>query len=228
MDWNVDVLTFLIILAVFMWEARLIAKNLEGRAGQQLRRSIISSLEPHLRGDATDRLARHAGDAHSLSLTTARGLDDIGRGDRSFNVDRFLASVRLVYEAVVVAFADGDRQALRGLLSSEVFETFSQEIAARERRGERVELGFIGLKRAEIVDAGVFGERMQITVDLESELVTATRDQSGRAVDGDPARIITARDRWTFAKERSSRSPVWKLTATGPADDYAATPSEQA
>jgi predicted lipid-binding transport protein (Tim44 family) len=230
MDSNADALTLLIILAVFMWEARVIAKNLEGRADQQLQRPTLGAPEPDTRGEQPDRPRRLAGDAHSLSAPATRGLDDIRRDYPAFDVDRFLDSVRLVYEAVVVAFANGDRNVLRELLSREVFDTFSQEIADREERREQVELSFIGLKRTEIVDASVVNGRMQITVDFESALVSTTRNQSGRIVDGNPAQIITARDRWTFTKERAAPGPVWRLAATEspPADDRAAISSEQA
>jgi predicted lipid-binding transport protein (Tim44 family) len=230
MDLDANVLTLLIILAVVMWKARVVLKDLETRADQQLRRPILGPAEPDGRGNPSDPQKRRPSGGPGLSVAAAHGLDDIRLGDRSFNADHFLDSVRLVYEAVVLAFANGDRNVLRNLLSTDVFETFSQEIAAREERREHVELSFIGLNRAEIVDASIFNEQMQVTVDLESELVTATRDESGRLVDGDPARIITASDRWTFAKERTSRSPVWKLAATDspPADDHAATSSKQA
>jgi predicted lipid-binding transport protein (Tim44 family) len=229
MNLDANVLTLLIILAVVMWKARVIVKDLETRADQQLRRPVLGTPDPNLRGDVSDAQGRYPASHRGLSETTARHLDDIRLGDRSFNADHFLDSVRLVYEAVVLAFANGDRNVLRDLLSSDVYETFSQEIAAREGRREQVELSFIGLKRAEIVDASIFNERMQVTVDLESELVTATHDEAGRIVAGDPTRIVTASDRWTFAKERTSRSPTWKLTATEspPADDHTATSSEQ-
>jgi predicted lipid-binding transport protein (Tim44 family) len=230
MDLDANVLTLLIILGVVMWKARVILKDLETRADQQLRRPILGSTEPDGRSDLSDAQKRRAAGGPDLSVTAARGLDDIRLGDPSFNTDHFLDSVRLVYEAVVLAFANGDRNVLRNLLSTDVYGTFSQEIAAREERRERVELSFIGVKRVEIVDASVFNEQIQVTVDLESEFVTATRDEGGRIVDGDPARIIIAGDRWTFAKERMSRSPIWKLTATesAPVDDHAATSPEQA
>jgi predicted lipid-binding transport protein (Tim44 family) len=230
MDLDANVLTLLIILGVVMWKARVILRDLETRADHQLHRPILGPAEPDGRGNPSDAQKHRPSGGPDLSVAAAHGLDDIRLGDRSFNADHFLDSVRLVYEAVVLAFANGDRNVLRNLLSTDVYETFSQEIAAREGRREQVELSFIGVKRAEIVDASVFNEQMQVIVDLESEFVTATRDEAGRIVAGDPTRIITASDRWTFAKERTSRSPTWKLAATEspPADDHAAIPSEQA
>lgn len=230
MDLDANVLTLLIILGVVMWKARVILKDLETRADQQLHRPILGPADPDGRGNPSDTQKRRPAVGLGLNVTAARGLDEIRLGDRSFNADHFLDSVRLVYEAVVLAFANGDRNVLRNLLSAEVFETFSQEIAAREERRERIELSFIGVKRAEIVDASVFNEQMQVTVHVEGEFVTATRDEGDRIVDGDPARIIIASDRWTFAKERMSRNPTWRLTATesAPADDHAATSPEQA
>lgn len=219
MEMDANVLTLLIIMAVAVWKVRETLKDLESRAAQQLRKAAFGAGDPedhvHERRDASDSLDQTSTtESGGVSTDVARRLKDIRLADRSFDADRFLDSVRLVYEAVVVAFANGDLDLLRDLLSTDVYETFSQAIAAREERREKVELTVIGLSRAEIVDANIFNERMQITVSLESELVTSTRDEAGKVVAGDPARIITAEDHWTFAKEPTSRSLVWKLVAT--------------
>lgn len=219
MEMDANVLTLLIIMGVAVWKVRETLKDLESRAAQQLRKPVFEPSDPEgqvrARRDAPDNSDQTpATESGGVSADVARRLKDIQLADRSFDADRFLDSVRLVYEAVVVAFANGDLDLLRGLLSTDVYETFSQAIAAREERREQVELTVISLNRAEIVDANIFNERMQITVSLESELVTSTRDEAGKVVAGDPARIITAEDHWTFAKELTSRSVVWKLVAT--------------
>lgn len=215
MEFSAEVLTLFILAVVAVWEVRARVKDLQARASQQMRRPGVGLGEtndsPHTRATS---LGRHVTADNGPKTPVARRLDDIWLADRSFYPDRFLDSVRLVYETVVLAFAKGDRDPLRELLSAEVYDVFAEAIASREDRQEQVELNFIGLKRIEIVDAQVFNEHMQVTVDIESELVTATRDRADRVVAGDPMKITTASDRWTFAKERMGRSPVWKLAAT--------------
>jgi len=146
-------------------------------------------------------------------------LNDLRVADGSFDADRFLESARLVYEAVVLAYANGDRELLRDLLSTEVYETFAQAISAREAQGERVSRYFIGLKQAEIVDADIFNMRIQIVVAFEGEIVSATHDGADRLVEGDPTASVVVTDRWTFAKGLTSSKPVWKLIATEPSEE---------
>ena len=52
------------------------------------------------------------------------GLDAIAAADPSFSGAGFVQGARKAYEAVVGAFAKGDRNTLRNLLSKDVFENF--------------------------------------------------------------------------------------------------------
>lgn len=138
--------------------------------------------------------------------------------DRSFEVKPFLDGARMAYEMIVTAFADGDRKALKNLLARDVFDGFVAAIADRESRGERIESTFIGIDKADIVEAEVKDGVAQITVRFVSQLITATRDKAGEVVDGDPNKITEVTDIWTFARELASRNPNWKLIATESAE----------
>src|ERR1700749_2368225 len=54
----------------------------------------------------------------------AQGLDAIAAQDTSFDPRHFLSGARSAYEMIVLAFANGDRRALKDLLSSEVYDSF--------------------------------------------------------------------------------------------------------
>src|ERR1700712_6052446 len=54
----------------------------------------------------------------------AQGLDAIAAQDSSFDPRHFLSGARSAYEMIVLAFANGDRRALKDLLSSEVYDSF--------------------------------------------------------------------------------------------------------
>src|ERR1043166_3083799 len=49
----------------------------------------------------------------------AQGLDAVAAQDSSFDPQHFISGARSAYEMIVLAFANGDRRALRDLLSSE-------------------------------------------------------------------------------------------------------------
>jgi predicted lipid-binding transport protein (Tim44 family) len=138
--------------------------------------------------------------------------------DRSFEPEPFLEGARAAYEMIVMAFADGDKKALKNLLSREVFEGFVTAIDDREKRGETIESTFVGIDKAEIVEAALKNSTAQVTVKIHSQLISATRDKAGEVVDGDPAKVSEVIDIWTFARDTTSRDPNWKLVATESAE----------
>ena len=144
----------------------------------------------------------------------AVGLDAVAREDKTFDPKGFLAGGRAAYEMIVTAFASGDRRQLRDLLGREVFESFEAAIRERDQRGETVETRFVSIDSAEITGAEVRARTAQITVRFVSQLVSVTRDRTGTVIDGNPDRVTTVTDVWTFARDITSRDPNWKLVAT--------------
>ena len=144
----------------------------------------------------------------------AEGLRAIAGADRSFDPDSFIGGARGAYEMIVTAFAEGDRKTLKPLLSREVFDGFNSAISEREARGETIESTFVGIDKADIVEASMKGSIAQVTVRLQSELISATRDKDGHVIDGDPNRVTEVVDIWTFARDTTTRDPNWKLVAT--------------
>ena len=138
--------------------------------------------------------------------------------DRSFEPGEFLGGARAAYEMIVMAFADGDKKALKNLLSPEVYDGFVGAIEDREKRGETIESTFVGIDKSEIVEAALKGSVAQVTVKIHSQLISATRDKAGEVVDGDPAKVTEVVDIWTFARDTHSRDPNWKLVATESAE----------
>src|SRR5438105_1598217 len=144
----------------------------------------------------------------------AAGLDAIVAQDPSFDAKHFLTGARAAYEMIVTAYAQGDRRALKGLLSREVYDGFEQAIKEREGRGETAETRFVSIDKSDITGAEVKGKTAQITVRFVSQLVSVTRDRAGNVIDGNPDKVTDVTDVWTFARDLASRDPNWKLVAT--------------
>jgi predicted lipid-binding transport protein (Tim44 family) len=144
----------------------------------------------------------------------AAGLDAIARDDESFDAKHFLTGGRAAYEMIVTAFAEGDRRALKNLLSRDVYEGFDAAISEREKRGETVETRFVSIDRADVTGAELRARTAQITVRFVSKLVSVTRDRAGAAIEGSADKVTEVTDVWTFARDLSSRDPNWKLVAT--------------
>ncbi|MGZ8386775.1 MAG: Tim44/TimA family putative adaptor protein [Rhodoplanes sp.] len=144
----------------------------------------------------------------------ADGLQAIVAQDKSFDPQHFLTGARAAYEMIVTAFADGDRRALKNLLSKEVYDGFEAAIREREAQNYRAETRFVSIDTCEIIGAELRAKTAQITLRFVSQLISVTRDRSGKVVDGNPEKVTEVTDVWTFARDVSSRDPNWKLVAT--------------
>ena len=158
-----------------------------------------------------DELIRPVADPES---PLGASLKEMIRQDQSFEPKGFVEGAKMAYEMVVTAFAEGDRRALRQLLSREVYDGFVSAIGDRESREESIEFKFIGVEKAEITETSIQASAAQVTVRFVSELISATRDKAGDVVDGDPIAVSEVTDIWTFSREVAERDPNWRLVAT--------------
>ena len=147
----------------------------------------------------------------------AAGLDSIVAQDSSFDPRHFVSGARSAYEMIVLAFANGDRRALKDLLSSEVYDSFEAVIKDREKHEQKTETRFVSIDKAELVSADARDRSAQLTVRFVSQMISVTRDKTGTIVDGNPDKVADITDVWTFARDTSSRDPNWKLVGTGSA-----------
>lgn len=144
----------------------------------------------------------------------AIGLETLAAASPGFLVPSFLAGAKQAYEMILDAYAKGDRQTLKPLLSKEVMDGFSSAINSRERAGERMVFQFVGVKSAAVTQAQVEGKRAQLTVLFKGEMITATLASDGTVKEGDAKLIREVIDEWTFERDVASRDPNWKLVGT--------------
>jgi predicted lipid-binding transport protein (Tim44 family) len=156
-------------------------------------------------------------DVAPAGTALAQGLDEIAASDTSFDPKHFLSGARSAYEMIVLAFANGDRRALRDLLSSEVYDSFEAVIRDREKHEQKTETRFVSIDKAELVGAETRDRTAQLTVRFVSQMISVTRDKAGTIVDGNPDKVADITDVWTFARDTTSRDPNWKLVGTGSA-----------
>ena len=146
------------------------------------------------------------------------GLLAIAKFDPTLDPEAFLQGSGRAYEMIVSAFADGDRKALKDLLSRDVYEGFVGAITEREELGEKIDQQFVGMKKSDIVEAAMKGGVAYITVRFVSELITARRDKANTVIDGDPQKIVDVTDIWTFSRDvstaRARNNLNWRLEET--------------
>jgi predicted lipid-binding transport protein (Tim44 family) len=177
--------------------------TLPGRAAEPVQKPAESA-------PAADRWAGIA----EAGSAVAAGLDAIAREDKGFDIKHFITGARAAYEMIVTAYAEGDRRALKNLLSRDVYDGFESAIREREAKDQTAESRFVSIDKSDITSAELRGRTAQITIRFVSQLVSVTRDRGGAVVEGSPDKVTDVTDVWTFARDLSSRDPNWKLVAT--------------
>jgi len=156
-----------------------------------------------------------AGATAASPLDTA--LTQIRAADPNFDPDQFAHGARAAFEMIVTAFAHGDAQTLRPLLADDVYENFAAAIRGRQDAKQTLETTLIGIKSAEVIEARIENRTAYVTVKFVSDQVNVTRNAAGEIVDGDPNRVATITDIWTFARNTRSSDPNWALVQTSEA-----------
>ncbi|WP_332065309.1 Tim44/TimA family putative adaptor protein [Bartonella sp. CB189] len=142
------------------------------------------------------------------------GLRAIRQSDSNFSPQSFIKGAQIAYEMIVTAFANGDRDQLKRLLSQDVFENFCAAIEQREKNNEKVQFTFVGINKIEFVAAEMREKEQFLTVRIVSEIISVTYNEKGECIENDPNAVVEIRDVWTFVRNSLSSDPNWKLFAT--------------
>jgi predicted lipid-binding transport protein (Tim44 family) len=142
-----------------------------------------------------------------------QALGRIAAAERSFDPDGFLSGAEGAFRMIVTAFAAGDRQTLRALLSDDTYAGFEQAITAREQAGETQRTELRAVHELGIEAADLRGSTAEVTVRFVTDQVNMTTAGNGEVVAGSDA-VTELTDIWTFQRDIGSSDPTWRLVAT--------------
>jgi len=148
---------------------------------------------------------------------TADALRRMSAIEPEFSPAEFVVGAQRAYEMILLAFENGDPEALRPLLNDDVFESFVAAIDDRAEKGLTVEARFIGVREAKIFSALFSDETGEADIEIRfvGELISVVRNSDLEVVEGDPSEIRRQTDLWTFSRRMGASDPNWLLTATG-------------
>ncbi len=149
----------------------------------------------------------------ALTGAAAQTVSRIRAVDPSFEPAAFLSGAEAAFRMIVQAFAAGERQTLRGLLSDDTYAGFEQAITARENAGETQRTEIRAVNGVSIDAADLRGTTADVTVRFVTDQVNLTTARNGEVVTGSDA-ITELTDLWTFQRELSEKDPTWRLVAT--------------
>jgi len=137
----------------------------------------------------------------------------ISAAEPEFDPNSFLDGAEGAFGMIVTAFAQGDRETLRGLLSDDSYAGFEGAITAREQAGERQRTEIRSMHEMVIEGAELRGTLAEVTVRFISDQVNMTTGRNGEIVAGSDA-ITEVIDIWTFQRDLAGDEPAWRLVAT--------------
>ncbi len=175
--------------------------------------NVVSLPGRLLQGKPPRRPAARKTDASDDDALVAAGIAEIRMQDASFDAQDFAAGAKAAYEDIVTAFARGDRDTLRRLLTRDVLENFSRAIAEREQRGETLETTIVGVRSADVTDARMSGRTAEVTVKFVSDIINVVKKVPATEELGAPP-VKEVIDVWTFVRDARSSDPNWALAET--------------
>ncbi|WP_019016150.1 Tim44/TimA family putative adaptor protein [Elioraea tepidiphila] len=180
-------------------------------AGEEAARTIDTRAEevgpPQIGGPGPKRSLPDPASAAGQTLARIRQIDP------DFDPTGFLVGAEGAFAMIVDAFARGDRDTLRTLLSPDVFGDFDAAITAREQAGERQRTDLVALRESAILEADLRGTVATIGVRFVSDQINMTYGPDGSVVAGGEAVTETV-DVWSFARDLNSADPTWLLVGT--------------
>ncbi len=147
-----------------------------------------------------------------------RALFEIARADSDFDVAKFSTGAQDAFAIIVESFAAGDRDTLKNLLETQVYDAFNIALVAREESGETMSTEIHAVRKAEILGAKIDGRVAQVTVRFIADETCVIRGKDGAILSGDPDRITEMNDVWTFSRTIRSKDPRWLLHQTSDGD----------
>ena len=124
---------------------------------------------------------------------------------------QFLKGAEVAYETIITAFAKGDKNSLKSLLTKGMADNFNSAIEDRNSKKLKSELTFVGIKSSTIEKFKKTAGALFFTVKFVSEIISVKKDIDNKIIEGDPDKIKTVIDHWKFTKKISSSNPNWYL-----------------
>lgn len=222
----VDIIILAVIVAVLIFQLRrVLGERDEGEqppaqdpfAAQPVRQNnpAQTPLERAMNAKPVDAKILEEGLPHSSEpLSVNQGLQQVKDFDSEFDERAFMQGARAAFEMIVKAYARGDLETLKNLLSPKLYDHFAEDAKARAQKDYTMETNIHRLAQAHIVGARMIGFEAEITVEFISEQTSVVRNSAGEAVAGNPDAREEIRDTWVFRRDTRGTDPSWQLTET--------------
>ncbi len=146
------------------------------------------------------------------------GLSGITRLDPSFSIAHFMSGATAAYSMILEAYANGDRDLLKDLLTEGTFAIYDEAITEREKAGQTQITDLGRLRKASIKAAKTEGTIAHISVLYKADLTSALRDADGELVMGDPDVLSSVSEVWEYVRDMKGNDLNWRLANVEPSE----------
>ena len=202
---QVQIVIFAVIAAFVLFQLYNVLGKKVGRQPEDNPKPVPAAPAP---GTPEAAAAQRANVLDAVTLASIAGLR---ARDPSFDPNRFLEGARQAYETIVSAYAQGDRETLKPLLTPTVMASFEAGIAAREARGDTETTEFVHAPRADLEDATAVENRAVTRVRFLAELRNRVKP-AGEGEEAIEERRVA--EIWTFERLLGAADPNWVLSRT--------------
>jgi predicted lipid-binding transport protein (Tim44 family) len=131
-----------------------------------------------------------------------------------FDTGQFLFAATRVFEIILKAYAEGDKEALKPLLGKEVYQGFEEAIEARKKAEQTLSVTLISEPKPKFYAIELDQKTAEITIEFNTKEIRLLKDNKGRIIEGDPSDAELVKDRWTFSKKLDRKTKIWQLVKT--------------
>jgi len=126
----------------------------------------------------------------------------------------FIDGAVKAFEMIIEAFASGNIDALKPLLSEKIFAQFEAAISQRKNSGQILHTKILTIDESKVISAKMLQNFAHITIKFASKQINYLTNISGEIIDGNKEDVNEITDIWTFKKDSLSPNPNWFVFAT--------------
>ena len=208
-----DIIIFAILAGYLVFQLRRVLGRKTGTEKQQ-HNKVKSNQESPPDNDNIVSLLPDANIDSSEGMGPMSEMTMLRQMDPSFNEQEFITGSKSAFSWIVSAFALGNGDDLKPLLSASLFNSFNDAIEKRSNAGEKLETNIVSIKSSQIDNVTLDGNSVSIAVEFVSDQIKVLRGSDDAIIDGDPDIIESLTDLWTFSRNVKSSNPNWILIKT--------------
>jgi predicted lipid-binding transport protein (Tim44 family) len=128
-----------------------------------------------------------------------------------FNKNKFMEGAKLAFEMITKSFSKNDEDALKTLLSAEMFKKLIPIIKARKSRNEILSVNIFSIENTKITDCNYNNTSIEITVLFSSLQSYVLKNSRNEVLLDNSRKKKQVKDSWIFSKNFESTNPNWVL-----------------